>query len=340
MQIALNKAKRGIGFVEPNPYVGAVLTKNGKILSTGYHKVFGGPHAEIDAISKIKSAQGATLYVTLEPCCHTGKTPPCTDAIIKSGISQIFVATIDSNRLVNGLGIKKLKSAGIKINVGLLNDNARKLNRHFFYYKKTDLPWITAKWAMTLDGKIASKTGESKWITSEKARALVKKLRTEYQAVMIGVRTVIKDNPNLLGTTRIILDSRAQTPLKCMLVKTAKENRTIIVTLNGKGKKLKSKGCEIIEMRTMNLKNIAKELAKKGIIKILAEGGSRLFGSLFDSNLIQEAYVFIAPKIMGGQESISPIGGIGKTLNNALFLKNVNIKKVGSDFLIHGHVEN
>ena len=238
MRRALELARRGLGFVEPNPPVGAVVVADdGRVLGEGWHERFGGPHAEVMALAAAgEAARGATLFVTLEPCCHFGKTPPCTRAVIAAGIRRVVVATVDPAAHANGGGIAELRAIGIEVEVGLMADDARRLVAPFARLTTTGLPWIHAKWAMTLDGKIASKTGSSRWITNEASRAVVHQLRGRMDAILVGVGTILADDPLLMARPpgprtpiRIVLDSTARTPLKSQLVRTARDVRTVVV---------------------------------------------------------------------------------------------------------------
>ena len=388
MSLVLRIANRGEGKVDPNPLVGAVIVKNGKIIGKGYHQYFGGPHAEINAINSVRNPaqlKGATLYINLEPCVHFGKTPPCTPAIIQSGIKKVVIASQDPNPLVSGKGIRMLRHAGIKVE--LLKDTiakeAEQMNAPFFKYHKTGLPYVIAKWAMTADGKLATVTGDSKWISSEQSRALVQKIRSRVNGILVGINTVLKDNPMLIphsalrtphsvSPARIIVDSKARTPLNSQIAQTAKPIPTYIaVSTSAPHKKLQSlmkKGCMIIKTAVRNrvdLKNLLKQLAGLNISKILVEGGGMILGSLFAAGLVDEVYIFIAPKIIGGSLSgsellppivgrnslhfnsrtiggsgaVTPVAGPGiKLMRNAINLKGVTVKRIGPDMLIHGNI--
>lgn len=343
MKRALGLAKKGAPFAFPNPLVGAVLVKNGKIVSEGFHARFGGDHAEIAAIKKAgAAARGCTLYVNLEPCAHFNKkTPPCAPHIIKAGIKRVVIATKDPNPLVNGRGINKLEDAGIKVDVGILRVEAEKLNEKFVFSMKNKRPYVAMKVAMTLDGKIAASTGDSKWITCEKSRGYVKTLRDNYDAVLVGINTVLKDNPVLSGAARepkrIILDSSLKIPVfanvlrdgNIMLITTDKAPKKKINFLNKMGAEVK------VFKDKIDIDPLLRWLHVKGISSVFVEGGSGVFGSFVDSKKINKIYCFIAPKILGGKDSIPAVSVRGaKFMKNALQLKFENIQKIGSDVLI------
>jgi len=356
MSIALELAKKGIGFVSPNPMVGAVIVKDGNIIGKGYHKEYGKLHAERNALlSCTESPKGATMYVTLEPCCHYGKQPPCVEAILEAGIKCVVVGSSDPNPLVSGKGINILKQHGIEVRENVLKQECDKLNQVFFYYIQTKLPFVIMKYAMTMDGKIAAYTGESKWITSETARNHVQKQRHRYSAIMVGVGTVIADNPlltcrleNSKNPIRIICDSKLNTPLSAQVVKTAKEVDTIIATCcEDKQKHLayKEAGCQILVTNQKNshvdLQILMKQLGEKKIDSVLLEGGATLNWSALESGIVQKVQVYIAPKLLGGKSAKTPIEGVGFPNPAAsLNLKNSEISRLGDDFLIESEVGN
>ncbi|MFA5795137.1 MAG: bifunctional diaminohydroxyphosphoribosylaminopyrimidine deaminase/5-amino-6-(5-phosphoribosylamino)uracil reductase RibD [Candidatus Brocadiia bacterium] len=360
MSLSVKLAKSGQGRVEPNPLVGAVIVKSGRIIGTGYHQYFGGPHAEINAINSVKKPKllkGATLYINLEPCVHFGKTPPCAPAIIQSGIKKVVIAHPDPNPLVSGKGIRMLKNAGIKVAI-IESQEAMIMNAPFFKYHKTGLPYVIAKWAMTADGKLASVTGDSKWISSEQSRALVQQIRSKVQGILAGINTVLKDDPmltpNLKSKThlsiipaRIIVDTRARIPLDSWIVKTASTIKTYIAVAAsapaGKLQALAKRGCIIIRTtgrNTVDIKDLLKQLGRIGIIKILVEGGGQIHSSALMAGLVDEAYIFIAPKIIGGRDAKTPVEGPGiKLMRQAINLKNISVKSIGPDVLIHGLIK-
>ncbi|WP_457623199.1 bifunctional diaminohydroxyphosphoribosylaminopyrimidine deaminase/5-amino-6-(5-phosphoribosylamino)uracil reductase RibD [Persephonella sp.] len=349
MEKALELARMGKGLTHPNPTVGAVIVKDGRIIGLGYHKKAGKPHAEIeaikDAVNKGFKVEGSTMYVTLEPCCHYGKTPPCTDAIITNKIKKVVVATLDPNPQVSGKGIKKLKEKGIETVVGLLEKDAVKINEDFFTYVTKKRPFIHLKTAQTIDGKIATKTGSSKWITSEEGRKFAHRLRYESSCVLVGSNTVLKDNPQLTvryfnvekQPKRVILDTDLKIPLNYKIFDRSAE--TIVFTReNGdkeKIKKLKDLGIEVIQVplkeHKLNLKNIIEEIYKRDLIHILVEGGSSVTSSFLREGLYDKLSVFIAPKIIG-EDGLPSIKSLGiRSIDESLVLKIESLKKIGSD---------
>ena len=360
MRRAVDIAKKGIGFVNPNPMVGCVVVKDDVIISEGYHELYGGFHAERNALTNNEADfNGATLYVTLEPCCHHGKTPPCTDIIIEKGISKVFVGILDPNPLVDRKGISILRDAGIEVITGVLEDEIKELNKVFLKYIKTRRPYVLMKTAMTLDGKIASHTGDSKWITNVKSRQLVHKLRSEMMGVVVGIGTVTADDPmlncrlerqqttdNRRQPIRIIVDTKASIPLESQIVKTAKDYRTILAIGNSTANNqsstidmLKSFNVEILCCEEKNghvdINDLMVKLGEMGIDSLLLEGGSTLNAAFLDAGCVDEIYAFIAPKIIGGQDSKSPVGGKGIDLmRDAIMLKDIKIEQFDNDILI------
>lgn len=300
MRSALKLAEKGKGKTSPNPMVGAVVVKGRKILGKGYHKKAGMPHAEIYALKEAgKSAKNATLYVTLEPCNTYGRTPPCAPKIFEAGIKKVVIATKDPNPENNNNGIKYFKKNGIKVKVGILEEEAIKLNEAYNNFIKTGMPFVTVKAAMSLDGKIATRTGSSKWISSSKSRGFVRKLRKEVDAVLIGRKTFLKDRPRLKGV----------------------KNKIIL-----------SKG-------NVNLKNLMRNLAKQGIMHILIEGGGEAIASAIKAKLIHKIYIFIAPIIIGGRQAPTLVDGLGiKNISEAIPVKNMRVEKVGRDILVSGYL--
>jgi diaminohydroxyphosphoribosylaminopyrimidine deaminase/5-amino-6-(5-phosphoribosylamino)uracil reductase len=354
MQKTLDLAAKGKGKTSPNPMVGAVIVKGGKIIAQGYHKKAGTPHAEIVAIKKAGLlSKGATLFVNLEPCCHTDKrTPPCTKAIIESGIIKIVVAMIDPNPKVAGMGIRELRKAGIKTEVGVMEAEAKKLNEAFIKYITKKEPFVFLKIAQTIDGKIATATGDSKWITGTKSREHVHKLRNDVDALLVGIGTVRKDNPSLdcrikggVNPYRIIVDSSLQIPINAKLLN-HKDNRTIIATTEKaspkKIKQLTSRGTRVIvvnsKQKKVDLKKLIKEVGKLDITSIMIEGGSTINASALSSKIVDKVLIFIAPKIICGTDSIPSIGGKSPALlRSAYQLKNINTIRFGDDLLIEGY---
>lgn len=320
-KLALSLAKKGSGSTFPNPMVGAVIVKNGKVIGKGYHKKAGLPHAEIEAIETARRGlaklKGTTLYVNLEPCIHFGKTPPCVDAIIKAGVTRVVCATADPNPIVSGKGITKLQKAGIDVSVGLLEKEAIKLNEAFFTFHQKKRPFIAIKFAASLDGKIATKRNDSKWITNEKARAFAGKLRSQYQAVLVGINTVINDNPHLGNSLRIILGSESKIPKDFQVLR---DSNVLIVN-------------------PKNIKELLSTLVKKEIISILVEGGGETIGRFIDEKLVDKVYAFHAPLIIGGEKAINAVRGEGVAkLKDAIKLKNVTFQKFDDNILTTGYV--
>jgi diaminohydroxyphosphoribosylaminopyrimidine deaminase / 5-amino-6-(5-phosphoribosylamino)uracil reductase len=353
MMIALQLAHQGLGSVEPNPAVGAVILKNNKIIGYGWHKRFGGPHAEINALADCKkrkfTPKGATMYVTLEPCCHYGKTGPCTDALIAAKLKKIIVATLDPSKHANGKGISQLRKAGIKVDVGLCETEARLLNAPFMKFASTGKTWITLKWAQSIDGKLAwSKTDpKRRWISSEQSRKDAHDLRRRAGAILVGMNTVLKDDPLLTPRPdkgkkplRIVLDNHLRIPLDCTLLKTAKDFPSLIVTraasLRTKAKKAKQiigRGAEILACpaSSPNLKFLLNHLAKRGIQRLLVEGGATVIGSFLKTKLTDEVVIYIAPKILDAQGSAD----ISRAASN-LRLYCPKIKLIRGDIRITG----
>lgn len=342
MHLALSLAQKGRGLVEPNPMVGCVVVKNGRIIAEGHHGHFGGAHAEKIALEELdqKKSRGATLYVNLEPCVHFGKTPPCVPKILKSGIARVFIAMKDKNQKVAGKGIRILKENNLKVFTGLLEKEARKLNGHYIKNSRKRL-YVALKIAMSLDGKIATRTGNSKWITSEASRKYVRKMRDEYDAILVGKNTVIRDNPSLKGHTkepiRIILDSQFTSPLSSKIFQN--KRAILITTLKAPSSKLKNLAKKNIMVKKfagkIRIPPLLQYLKSIGISKLLVEGGSEIFGSFIDERAVNEIFFFIAPKIIGGHSAKPSIGGRGiALLQNALKLKFKKIRKIGQDILL------
>lgn len=341
---------KGTGWTNPNPLVGAVVVKNWKIIGYGYHHRIGLEHAEIEAINSVKgNIQGASLYVNLEPCIHYGRTPPCVDQILQSGINRVVCSTIDPNPKVNGMGINKLREAGIDMEVGMLADEARRLNEAYFTFHEKKRPFIALKFASSLDGKIATYTGDSKWITNDKARSFARNLRSQYQAVMVGINTILRDDPHLgvrikvkKDPLRIILDSELKISLDSQVLRD--ENVLIFTTERADKERLKilkKKGITVISCGRgkIEISKILSELSKREIISVLVEGGSKILGSFIDERLFDKVYAFFAPIIIGGEKTIPAIGGQGvETVKKALRLKDVDFKKFGDNILTVGYL--
>src|SRR3989338_808418 len=343
-------AKQGMGWTSPNPMVGAVIVREGGIIGHGFHRRVGCPHAEIEALKSAKEdVTGATLYVNLEPCSHYGRTPPCVDAIIKSGIKRIVCSSLDPNPKVHGQGITKLKQAGIDVTVGILENEAQSLNEAFFTFHQKKRPFVAIKFSGSLDGKIATKTGDSKWITCEKARSFARNLRSQYQAILVGINTILRDDPHLgvlvIGKRdplRIILDSTLKIPLQSQVLR---DSNVIIGTTakasKQKVKQLKGKGIDIImfDDTTTPIKDLLSELRKREIISLLVEGGGSVLGSFVQSCLVDKLYAFHAPILIGGRSAVSAIEGEGIGLiKDAIRLKNITYKKLDDTFLTVGYL--
>ncbi len=356
---ALELAERGRGFVEPNPMVGCVIVKDGQVVGEGFHARFGGPHAEVAALDAASSpTKGSTLYVTLEPCCHQGKTPPCTKAVIAAGITRVVAAMQDPFAEVSGQGLAELREAEIEVEVGLHEDLARRLNGPYLKLLSTGKPWVIAKWAMTLDGKIATRSGYSKWISGSAAREVVQALRSRVDAIVVGRRTAEMDDPLLTarpesGTparvaTRVVVSSLARLSADSQLAKTAKDFPVLLVCGPDAQKRdmrrLAGKGVEVLpflaETRYERTLQLLDELGSRRMTNILVEGGSQLFGTLLDARQIDEIHVFIAPKIFGGEKAPSPIGGAGiSDITAAVRLQEMQVKSLGDDIYLHGFTE-
>lgn len=346
MRECLRLAEKGRGFVNPNPMVGAVVVKNGRIIGRGYHKRLGSAHAEIEALRKAGArAAGATLYVSLEPCCHFGKTPPCTDAIIHAKIRRVICAVRDPNSVARG-GADMLRRAGIEVFVGVIERAARDLNEAFFTLHEKRRPFVALKFAASLDGKLATRTGDSKWITNAKARAYARQLRGEYQAVLVGINTVLKDDPHLgvraggkRDPLRIILDSRLQIPLKSIVLR---DSNVLVVTTNRasrrKKRMLEARGVNVYVMSGshISIKELLRVLRERQILRVLVEGGGEVLGSFIDAKVADKVYAFYAPILIGGKRSAS-IGRAGaRSMQNAMRLRDTSVEYFGDNILIVG----
>jgi diaminohydroxyphosphoribosylaminopyrimidine deaminase/5-amino-6-(5-phosphoribosylamino)uracil reductase len=355
MQRALELAARGQGSVEPNPMVGCVIVCEEQIIGQGWHAKFGGTHAEIAALSAVQeSVRGATMYVTLEPCCHHGKTPPCSQAVIDAGIARVVIAMRDPFPQVDGGGVAQLEQAGIAVEVGLLEQEARALNAPYLKRVATGRPWMIAKWAMTLDGKIATHTGHSQWISNEPSRAVVHAIRGRVDAIMVGRRTAELDDPQLTArppgartATRIVVDSAATLSPDSKLVKTASQIPVLIATSAAAPAEnrtpLEAVGCEVLVLdgasHAERLEQLLDELGRRSMTNVLVEGGGQLLGSLWDIDQIDEAHAFIAPKLVGGSAAASPLAGEGLAqIPVDATLVDSQTQILGSDIYIHGRI--
>lgn len=358
MKIALDLAVTAIGRTSPNPMVGAVLVRDDQVVGSGFHAGAGFPHAEVMAITQAGlMARGSTLYVTLEPCCHYGRTGPCTKAIISAGVQRVVVAMVDPNPRVAGKGLVRLKDAGLEVFTGILEDEARDLNEVFIKYITNGNPFVVLKAAISLDGKIATRTGDSRWITGPEAREYGHRLRDRYDAVMVGVNTVLADNPSLTtrlpegdgrDAKRIVLDTFARTPPESRVINSLSKNPAIIVTTSQAPKKnllrLAESGAEIIiapeKDGRVDMSALFTDLAERGITSVLIEGGGQVHASALASGVVDKVEWFIAPKLIGGKEAPGPLAGLGpERLSDALVLERINVVRLGSDILVEGYIK-
>lgn len=355
MRLAIEEAKKGMGFTSPNPMVGAVIVKDGKILNKDYHRKYGEFHAERNAILNcMKDMNGADIYVTLEPCCHYGKTPPCTNIIIQSGIKRVFIGSTDPNPLVAGKGVKILRDNGIQVFENILKSECDELNDVFFHYITNGTPFVAMKYAMTADGKICTRTGASKWITGEESRKNVHISRLRYSAIMVGVGTVLKDDPLLTcrieggrNPIRIICDSHLRTPLESAIINSAVKVPTIIATISEDENLIsiyEKKGCFVVRTPEKNgqvdLNVLMKKLGKMKIDSVLLEGGGELNFSALKEGVVNKVECYIAPKLFGGTEAKTPVGGIGVNLpDEAFMLQKPKLSFFGDDILIEWRVK-
>lgn len=374
MRYAVEIARRGIGRVEPNPPVGAVLIdEQHRLLASGWHQEFGGPHAEVnafrdferrhpDATARAELTREATLLVTLEPCCHHGKTPPCSDAVIASGVRRVIVGLRDSSPHVDGGGLRQMQEAGLDVSSGLLEGEIRQLNAPFLMLVENGRPWVHAKWAMTLDGRIATRTGSSKWISCAASRAIVHELRGRMDAVIVGSGTVRADDPLLTARppgprtqTRIVVDSQADLALDSQLVRTTNDSPILLATTESASEErvaaLTAAGVEVLplplggssdenaQLKHVDVVSLMNELGRRSMTNVLVEGGGGLLGSLFDQRLVDEAHVFVAPKFCGGADAVSPVAGVGvESIPQQPELDLCVIRQVEQDVYINGFV--
>ncbi len=359
MECALSLAGLALGYTSPNPAVGAVVVRDGVVVGLGHTQPPGSVHAEIMALRQAgPRAKGATMYVSLEPCCHHGRTPPCTQAIIDAGISEVHMSLIDPNPLVSGKGLKALEEAGIKTFVGYYEERAQEINEGYIKFITTGMPFVIAKFAMSLDGKIATENGDSKWISGDESRKFVHYLRHIVDAIMVGANTVVADDPQLSargcsgkgGKTkqqplRVIVDGRGRTPLSARLFE--EPGKTVIAVAKPfsakKAEEFRKAGAEVVELpaekSVIDLAELLNVLGKRQVTSVLVEGGNKLFGSLFDRNLVDKVLAFISPIIIGGEGAKSAVGGNGVgEVTQALRLNRVKISEFGDDILISGYV--
>ena len=354
MNRALELAERGRGYVEPNPLVGAVVVRDGQVVGEGWHQRFGEAHAEVVALAAAgEAARGARLYVTLEPCCHYGKTPPCTDAILHAGIIRVVVAMLDPFPQVAGKGVGALRAAGVTVQIGEEEAQARRLNAPYVKLLATGRPYVHAKWAMTLDGKIATRTGVSKWISGTTSRRLVHELRGRMDAIVVGIGTVLADDPLLTARppgprvpVRVILDSQGRLPVQSRLVQTIGDASVMIVTAKSANQQmqvLRDAGCEVLALPDdhgrPSVPLLLEELGRRRMTNILVEGGAAVLGSFLDARVIDEVHVFIAPRLVGGAAAVTPIAGEGMAkLEEMLSLSAWQVERLGSDLVVHGRI--
>ena len=356
MRVALNLARNAIGRTSPNPLVGAVIVREGRIVGAGWHRKAGTPHAEIHALNMAGDlAKGATLYVTLEPCSHYGRTGPCAEAVVKAGIKRVVIGMGDPNPKVAGKGIAILKRAGIEVRCGVLEDEARALNEVFLKWIATQKPFVVLKTAMSLDGKIATHTGKSQWITGEAARRRVHEYRDTYDGIMVGIGTVLADNPSLTARlpdgqgknpVRIVVDSKARTPLDAKLVTDGAALTIIAVTAKAPQERvqaLKDKGVAIMvagDGEQVDMDLLMRKLGEMEICSVFVEGGGQVNFSLLKAGLVDKVHAFIAPKLIGGREALTPVEGEGfAELTEAVELERTTVETIGQDILLTGYVK-
>lgn len=355
MRLALQLAEKGCGWTAPNPMVGAVIVKDGQIIGRGWHEKCGQPHAERNALAACTvDPGGATMYVTLEPCCHYGKQPPCVDAILAAGIRRVVVGSADPNPLVAGKGVAILRAHGVEVTENVLRDECDRLNRVFFHYITTKRPFVVMKYAMTMDGKIAARTGASRWVTGEAARSHVQKSRHRYSGIMVGVGTVLADDPSLAchmeggkNPVRIICDTHLRTPLQSQVVMTARTIPTILATCcadQARHAPYMQAGCRVLCLNEKDghadLVQLMERLGQEQIDSILLEGGGTLNWAALESGIVQQVQAYIAPKLFGGKTAKTPVEGMGVPAPGAAFrLKNSQLFKLGEDLLIESEVD-
>jgi diaminohydroxyphosphoribosylaminopyrimidine deaminase/5-amino-6-(5-phosphoribosylamino)uracil reductase len=352
MRRALELAERGRGHVEPNPLVGAVVVRDGRLVGEGWHQRFGQAHAEVNGLAAAgESARGADLYVTLEPCCHHGKTPPCTDAVLRAGIRRVVAAMQDPFPAVAGKGSALLRAAGVEVEVGLCQAEARRLNAPYLKLLGTGRPYVHAKWAMTLDGKIATRTGDSRWISNEESRRRVHQLRGRMDAIVAGIGTALADDPQLTArppgprtATRVVLDSRGRLPLNGRLAGSTRQTPVLIVTAAPPPEKvtdLRERGCEVLTLAgadgRVDVEALLAEMGRRRFTNVLVEGGAGVLGSFLDADAIDEVHVFIAPRLAGGADALTPVAGRGvEKIAEALRLTECRFEGVAGDLYVHG----
>ena len=359
MQRALELAARGQGRVEPNPMVGCVVVRNNKIVGEGYHRRFGGPHAEINALKAAGSqAKGSIVYVTLEPCCHHGKTPPCTDALIAAKVTRVVAAMADPFSKVRNKGFGRLRSAGIKVTMGVCKVEAARLNGPYLKLQQTHMPWVIFKWAQSLDGKLATRKGDSKWISCPKSRQYAHRIRGRVDGIVVGVSTVLADDPMLncrhgrarRTATRLVIDPQLRTSMRAKVVQTAQDIPTIIVTdrdmtESTKARKHRRLSVGVMGVRQtrsgLDLKQLLKKLGRGGMTNVMVEGGGKTLGAFFDAGLADEVIVFVAPRLIGGKQACSPLAGIGAgKISEAVEAFETKVSRCGDDYVYNLRLRN
>ena len=355
MRLALALAEQGRGWTAPNPMVGAVIVKDGAVIGQGWHERYGEPHAERNALAACTAdPAGATMYVTLEPCCHHGKQPPCVDAILASGIRRVVIGSADPNPLVAGKGVAILRAHGVEVTENVLREECDALNRIFFHYITTGRPFVSLKYAMTMDGKIAAYTGASKWVTGETARSHVQRQRHRFRGIMVGVGTVLADDPLLTcrmengrNPIRVICDTHLRTPPQAQVVTTADQIPTILATCCAAPERqavYQRAGCQVLCLNEENghvdLRQLMERLGQEQIDSILLEGGGTLNWAALECGIVQQVQAYIAPKLLGGRAAKTPVEGVGvPTPDDAFRLKNSRMERLGEDLLIESEVE-
>jgi diaminohydroxyphosphoribosylaminopyrimidine deaminase/5-amino-6-(5-phosphoribosylamino)uracil reductase len=351
---AIELARRAEGDTRPNPMVGCVVVREGEVLARGYHHQAGDAHGEVDALQKLApgEARGADLYVNLEPCCVHGRTPPCTEAIVDAGIKRVFIGTVDTNPRVQGAGIEALRAAGIEVVVGVSEEDSRRVNEAYFKTMEEGRPFVSAKWAMSLDGKIGTHSGESAWITGEAARRRVHQLRDTHDAVLVGTGTLLADDPRLTcridagrDPVRVVLDARLRAPLSSRVYD--REGTVVFVDeaiAEERASELTEKRASVVGLPTdaqgrFEARQVLASLLDFDVMSVLVEGGGTLFGTLFDAGLVDRVYAFVAPVVLGGRDAIPAVGGEGvERMASALRLRDVRVEPIGEDVLVVGDV--
>jgi diaminohydroxyphosphoribosylaminopyrimidine deaminase/5-amino-6-(5-phosphoribosylamino)uracil reductase len=355
MTRALDLASRGVGSVEPNPAVGCVIARGEREIGCGWHPRYGGPHAEIVALDQTPGdLSGATMYVTLEPCCHHGKTPPCTRAILAAGVTRVVVAMVDPYPRVSGRGIGQLRAAGLQVDVGLLRNAAQELTAPYRKLIASRRPFVIAKWAMTLDGKLATAIGDSQWISGPQSRRRVHQLRGRVDAIMVGGRTAVHDNPHLTArpagprrALRVVCDPACTLSPESNLAQTAREMPVLVAVGPGadtqRQQALRDAGCEVLSLGAAThadqLRRLLDELGRRRVTNLLVEGGGRLLGGLLEIGELDEVHVFVAPKLIGGRDAVTPIAGSGiATIRDALQVDRPHVEQIEGDVYIWGRL--